>query len=378
MDCETVAGCIESDSGTQDAIASAITNNTNIQNAINNVFNANQSGGTVSEEYAAQDLMDPSTECNNDGAYGHIRTAVDRWFTRVTDVLEEIELTTDNQEMLTSALDVIPVLGTGLRAAGVGSLIGWFDNVRSFLADAFTAGDTLEKRDKIACDLFCVWQANCTLSFDQVRQYFWDNAESNFPSYENAFTDITALLLAMANPTELTGTFVVDCLLATEFGFTSFINDWFGVRVEAVANDLLLGEPSDDWTVTCDDCPEVCVSPSFRIVNPLGFSGGSVEVTDNMDGTWTAVGTAAFDTNAWRLAFVEENTGCCWNTISASYDNVPDNLDAQYNCGANPTDVDYGNGIGTGPLTVDLCAAGVIASDVDEAFVLTWTFEVCP
>lgn len=258
--CALVIACINDDVDVRQALANwfadAAQNNTTVINALAQAFNPDVPGGTVPPNIAAGDLMLHNSTCDNDTAWGNIRTGIiDRGMQRIQDVLEKIELTTDNQEMLADTIDIIPVLGVGLRAAGVGALIGWFDNVRAFLKDAFEAGDTVDKRDAMACDLFCIWQENCSLSFDQIRQYFWQNTIDNFPSYENAFTDIVALVIALGDPTELTGEFVVDCLLGAEYGFISFINDWFGVRLTAVQGDALIGDPSDDWMALCPDCP---------------------------------------------------------------------------------------------------------------------------
>lgn len=269
--CDEVAECIEFDEGTQAAIAAAIAGSAIIQQAINDTFNPDIPGDSASESYRAQNAYSTALGCNNDDGWGHIRDGlVERAFQRVRDVLDQIELTTDNQEMLAATLEAMPVFGVTLKAVGVSGIIAWFDNVRGFLADAWDAGDTLTKRDQVACDLFCIWQADCSLSFDQISEYFYQNAIDNFPTYENAFTDIAALLLAMSDPTELTGEFVVDCLLGTMFGFQSFVNDWFGVTIASVSNDMLFGEPSDDWTVACPDCPTEGWSHTFSDADGWG------------------------------------------------------------------------------------------------------------
>lgn len=378
MRCEDVAACINDDAGTQDAIANAITNNINIQNAIANTFNPNTVNTQSTAEYRKQNQMSDEVGCDNDVAWGRIRDGlVERSFQRVTDVLEEIELTTDNQEMLAKTLDAIPGLGEALQVIGVAAWISWFDNVRAFLADAFAAGDTLEKRDQIACDLFCIWQRNCTLSFENISQYFFRNAKREFPSWTNAYDSFNTLITAMADPTELTGDFVVDVLLASEFGFQSFINQWFGARIGTCGDDLLFGAANAGWETACETCPDPCIAPEFYTVNPVGFSGGTFDVTDNMDGTWTVVGTSAADSGANRLAFADVN-GCCWNVISAEYSGTPENLNAVYGCGAAPTDMDYGNGVVDTPATPGNCIGGIIAASVTIAFTVTVVLEACP
>jgi len=260
MICTLVEDCIANDDEVRNALGewflSASQNNLDVMLALQQAFNSAVPGNTVPGSVAAQNLMEHNDECDNDTAWGNIRDGIiDRGMQRVQDVLEQIELTTDNQEMLASVLDVIPVLGVSLKAVGVGSLIAFFDNVRAFLKDAFEAGDTVDKRDQMACDLFCIWQENCALSFGQIREYFWAKATETFPTWENAFVDIVTLIEALGDPTELTGDIVVNALMGAEYGFVSFINDWFGVHLNAIQGDALIGEPSDDWTTICDDCP---------------------------------------------------------------------------------------------------------------------------
>lgn len=245
--CEQMMECIENDAETRAAM----------ELLLQELQQQQQQGGTqATPERLAQNVLSANTTCDNDLAWGNIRSGiVDRVFQTVIDVIEQIEANTDNQEMLSISLDSIPVLGQIIQTAGVASWLQFFDNVREWLADQFAAGDTLEKRDQVACDLFCIWQVECSLSIAQISEYFQANAEAEFPSYNDAFTGMVTLILALGDPDELTGDLVVDALIGSMFGFTNFINSWFGVTLAQVENFALLGEASDDWALLCD-CPE--------------------------------------------------------------------------------------------------------------------------
>jgi hypothetical protein len=309
MICTLVEDCIANDEEVRNALGewflAASSSNLDVMLALQQAFNSAVPGNTVPSSVAAQNLFQHNDTCDENTAWGNIRNGIiDRAMQRVQDVLEQIELTTDNQEMLASFLDIIPVLGVSLKAVGVGSLISFFDNVRAFLKDAFEAGDTVDKRDQMACDLFCLWQVNCSLSFAQVRQYFWDAAELEFPSWENAFNDIVTLVEALGDPTTLTGDIVVNALLGAEYGFVSFINDWGGVHLNAIQGDALIGDPSDDWMTLCD-CSD---TPWCRV-----FTGDDLQTyfpayNDGTDdhATWTGTGWAHNSALPSRIALVAD------------------------------------------------------------------------
>jgi len=267
--CERVENCIRTDGDVDDALADLLQNPESdlyeaVHEEIQRDFDANNPGDRVPDATAQQPVMPPNPGCDNDTAYGHIYYGiVGRGMQHVQDVLEQIELTTDNQEMLAQTLATVPVLGEVLDVIGVDSFIAFLDNVRAFLKDAFEAGDTLEKRSKMACDLFCIWQQSCSLSFEQIRQYFWANVRSAFATFDTAFVDLFNLMEALANPTELTGEFVVDALMGAEYGYVSFINSFFGVTLRTVRNDALMGDTNDDWMVDCDTCP-ICYLWDFN------------------------------------------------------------------------------------------------------------------
>lgn len=382
--CEEIAACIEETEAVRNALAQwfsdAVDTDTIVQQALERAFDASKPGSEVPESYAAQNQYGAALGCDNDDGWGHIRNGlVDRSFDRVLQVLEEIEAVTNNQEMLAQFLNAIPAVGAFFDVIPVTDWVLWFDNVRAWMKEQFEAGDSTELRDAIACDLFCIWQVDCTLSFDQIRQYYWEKTVELVPLWSGAFDSMSALATALGVLSSTSfGSPIVYALVGSQYGFMTFVNSWFGVHVNVIGNDLALGEPSDDWTVLCDDCPDPCIEPIFTVINPGGtVPGGTVDVTDNLDGTWTVVGTSALDGDN-RLLFCDLN--CCWNVVSVVYSAVPENLNSHYTCGAQPTDSDIGNGAAGNPdpVVVDICIAGVLAASVSTAFTVTIVIEACP
>lgn len=285
--CDEVAECIEGSEAVQNALAQwfsdAVDNNTIVQQALQRSFDPGKGGSQIPDEYAQQNQYGAALGCDMDDGWGHIRSGlIDRSFQRVQDVLERIEFVTDNQEMLAEFLNAIPGVGAFFDVIPVTDWVLWFDNVRATLKEAFEAGDTTDLRDQIACDLFCIWQLNCSLSVDQIRQYYWQKTVDILPSWNGAFDSFVALGNALS---ELTSVSVpeqaVYALVGSQYGFLTYLNDWFGVHINATANDLALGEPSDDWEAICDDCPE-----NWTFVIDF-VTGENVSFVDIVLGTYT-------------------------------------------------------------------------------------------
>jgi len=265
--CEQVAECISEENPALMAaltnwMVNAINSNAAVQTALQNAFNPAVGGQEIPQEYAEQNQYGAALGCDNNDGWGHIREGlVDRSFDRVQQVLERIEFVTDNQEMLAEFVNAIPGVGAFFDVIPVTDWILWFDNVRATIKEAFEAGDSFDLRDQIACDLFCIWKVECSLSVEQIRDYYWTKTVEILPSWEGAFESFASLGAALSAFTSVSiPEQAVYALVGSQYGFLTFINDWFGIHINATANDLAMGEPSDDWIALCDDCPEDTVT----------------------------------------------------------------------------------------------------------------------
>jgi len=376
--CEEMAQCLTTENpAVVAALAQIIQSNQEIITAISNAI-TNGGGGIpgqpLSESQAASDTLpanvrDDEGECVLNNLWGACLFLVQSGNRAITDFFEQIEVASNTLETSAIVSQAIPAAGPYVSAAA-----DFADQLQENLSEGYAGAYTEAYEDELACALFCLARENCQLTPDMLITVMTDRL--GYVSGAENF----GVVMARVGTGVFVGSAIADSafyIYFTALRFGQQFGDIVGFR--PLTDLMSLGADqlsSDNWTVLCE-CPETCVEPSFRVVNPLGFSGGTIELTDNMDGTWTLVGTAAFDTNGNRLAFVEESVGCCWETISLDFDTDPDNLNVQYNCGANPTDEDYGNGEGTGPLTPGLCGAGMVSSDVDEPFSVAWTFRAC-
>jgi len=276
--CALIIECIETDQDVKNALAQwfsdAVDNDVIVQQALQRAFDPGKGGSEIPDEYANQNQYGQALGCDNDDGWGHIRDGlINRSFQRVIDVLERIEFVTDNQEMLAEFLNAIPGVGAFFDVIPVTDWVLWFDNVRAWMKEAFEAADTTDLRDEIACDLFCIWQQDCSLSVEQIRRYYWDKTEALVPSWDGAFESFSSLGAALSQFSEVSfGDAVIYALVGSQYGFLTFINDWFGIHVNVVGNDLALGEPSDDWELLCDVCPEAWEHTFDFTIDEQGFT----------------------------------------------------------------------------------------------------------
>lgn len=372
--CALFIACITDDEDVREALNQWFIDQINdtssdVYNSIQQVYQQNVGGQPMPPSISGKPLIEVP-DCDLDTLFGAIFYTVDEMNEANFDAQQSAEAITNVLERASLLIGGVPVFET----LPVDEFFNYVQTIwTDDLFEAYAANDTEGYRDELRCDLFCIAQNNgCTLTIDLMFEYFVNRIGGD---PQNDF----AQLITYLTTGTWTGTQVNDIFYALQLIAMKLGNQFFQfLGLKSISTLLAIGArmPDSTWSIICETCV-VCVDPDFRVVNPLGYSGGSVMVTDNMDGTWTAVMTAVFDTDGYRLGIVESNTGCCYETIAVEYSSDPENLNAQYNCGANPDDTDYGNGIGTGALTIGLCAAGIIASDVDEPFTVTWTFRHC-
>jgi len=261
-------------------------------------------------------------------------------------------------EFIPVFIDAIPLFGD-LPFDEMFRLVNWyFENQVTVYNDDY---DLIKAN--LICDLKCFVQANGNI-FD------WDVWDEWLVYIGEQYPDNKAAgLFARYAPVRNTLVNQIAELLNQE----SSLQQYFDTLSIAWVGGLLT--PAD--CSGCDDCPPLCLEPNFTIINPGGtLPGGTVDVTDNMDGTWTVVGTSALDGDN-RLLFCDLN--CCWNVVSVVYSVTPENLNSYYQCGAQPTDSDIGNGAAGNPdpAVPDICIAGILAASASTAFTVTLVIEAC-
>lgn len=376
--CERVALCFtEENSALMDAVAAAIRNNPTLRLAISDAIS--QEGGAIpglplSETEAAsnslpENVYDEEGDCIYDNLWGGCLYLVQTANRAINDFFEILESAGNTLETATIVAETIPAAGDYVAAAGA-----FADQLQENISEGYAAAYTEEYEEQLACSIFCVAKENCDLSIDQLV----DILNQRLPD-PGDFSDF-GLVMARIGSGTYSGPEIADVafyLYFTALRFGQQFGDTLGIR--PLTDMMSLGADflsSDNWEILCD-CPTVCTAPSFVPVPIGGFSGGTVDTVDNMDGTWEVTGTAAVEGGDGRLLFADENQ-CCWKVISITYDAVTYALDAHYECGASPNEADPTNGLVTGALEVDGCYGGLAASRTGGGFTVVMTVELCP
>jgi len=378
--CEEMAICLTDENpAVVAALANLLQNNPTLLEAIN-AANAQNGGATpgqpISDEQSNQDTLpdnvkDAEGECLPNELWGAALYLVQSGNRAIVDVFEIIESASNTLENMEIISKNIPAAGNFISSAAA-----FADQLQEVIAEGYAAAYTETFEENLSCDIFCRARANCELTVDMLMDMMNDRLSEPID-----LGDFGEIMAGVA-----TGTWVGDDIANVAFllffaalRFGQQFGGTVGIRPLNILMSLGADQlASDNWEVLCD-CPPVCPAPEWRVVNPLGTNGGSFDQTDNMDGTWTVVFTAAQTdgVDAWRLAVVEAN-GCCWNAISVVYSITPENLNNYYTCGANPDDTDYGSGSVAGSVPEDECSAGVLAASLSSPFTVTVIYEACP
>jgi hypothetical protein len=258
-----------------------------------------------------QDITGYNPACDKDRAWGNLLNLVERAANNVMELFNQIELTTDNQEMINRLVDLLPGVGLVAGEIVIFDLSAWLDNVRDWMNDAFIAANTDDQREQAACDLLCLWNQTCSLSMDKIMSYFIEKTTSLVPSWSNVFGSAVSIISAMEDSTTSFGDAIFYAMLGAQFGLGYYLNDFFGLSFTKIAMNAALGEPSDDWTVLCDPCQ--CITVYSRPAElPPGFTVdvGTLGVSN------VILSSAPYDppgseVTAWLIAHFEITLNAC-------------------------------------------------------------------
>lgn len=261
--CSSMINCIENDEDVQNAfsqfIINQINNNSAVQTAINNVYNPVQPGMPLPEHIAEQNLLPSSTGCDENELWGAIVQLIDGMNVNNIDALERNESVGNAAERINLIFSAIPVIETLPVNEGINFLETiWTDDVY----EAYVSNDTTSYRDTLKCDLFCIARNNgCNLSIHAVFNYFVSRLDAT--SFDSFAQFAAYLVTGTWIGTEINDMFYATQTAALFYGNKFF--DLFGIRNFQDYLELGKRNPSNDWTIFCDECPPA--TPNFILQN---------------------------------------------------------------------------------------------------------------
>lgn len=272
--CDKVAECIENSSAVQTALLEYIEQLPTSQ------------GGTGLGQVLPPSTLETSIlgTCDNDNLYAACTQLVDFMNSAITDFLEIVEAGTGRLERMNVTVSAIPIIGILPLDEGLLFLDQLIENFTANYAAQYTT--TL--RDEYACELFCIAQENCGLTFEQMLDYFESKAIATFDR-----VSLTEAIDWFVFGT-WTGDLIVHGMHALFAWSILWGSEFFGVNlnrivrmVQAASNDS-----DNDWLIKCDDCNEPLIELELGYapcaVNNVGL-GANFELfgASPIDSAWT-------------------------------------------------------------------------------------------
>lgn len=277
--CSRILECIETTPEIQEAI-STYASTSNIDGNSTEVASNLESA-----------LVNNPVGCDNDIIFGMTRQLVEFADRLIKDLFEQIDSSQLTSTNVGYIIKLIPVLET----LPFDELFQLTDKLVDDLETAYLGASTQLLKDEIACDLFCIAQLNgCTLTLEQVRDYFQEKANVVF-----SYTSVLAFATDFIDGT-FVGNAVYYALNILFFQIFAFGGKWLDYLFSdylKVINSMY-NDPDSDWSTLCDDCGWQAIldftSDDYGIVfftdsdsSPIGqwTNGVGIEVTDIRQGT---------------------------------------------------------------------------------------------
>lgn len=265
--CEQVAECVDNDISVQQALINQIQNNPSFWMAIVDAISATGTavvGQPITETEAQSDItpdvIHTGTGCDLDMSWGASLFLVQSANRTITDFFEAMETLTNIPERLEKLVGLIPAIGNTLE-----NIVGFANELYDDLRENYAAAYTEAYEEQLACEIFCIIRADCSLTVDDI-------------------IDVLSARLAIDTPTVFasvitfigTGTFagqpVVDAMMWLYFNALKF-GQAFGAQVAGALGIRPLTQlmglgadtlASDNWQTLCE-CPVLCNSYDFRL-----------------------------------------------------------------------------------------------------------------
>lgn len=252
MSCEDVADCIEND--------------TDVQDAINNVYNQYGTGVPMPTSTRNTNIGGTIIDCNPDELWGAVNELIDSMNQNNIDAQEALEVVSNIAERIALVYSGIPLAET----LPIDEAIDYVQNVwTDTLFEVYEGNDTEGYRDELKCDLFCLSRDNaCLLTIDMLYDYFAERV-----GYVGL--DDFAALVAFLTGGVWAGTLVNDIFYLTQCAVLRYGNQFFtitGLRPMEMYMALGANNPDPDWEILCTECNNLCRLEYQFDNDPDGFN----------------------------------------------------------------------------------------------------------
>lgn len=286
--CQRIIDCINSTPDLQQLIA-----NTALGSGINGTDGVNSG-------IANSNILEGNVGCDNDNLFGMATGIVDLYNNLALDLIEQLSASTNSAGRLGDMIEAIP--GIGILPAD--DILQFAEAFMDDIEQNYQASYTVGLADEYRCELFCLAQDDCELTFTDIFNYFNDKmiasvAIVDWIDFVEFFTNglFSGEELVHAFHAFVAGTFMLS---GSILGIDS---SKLITMVSALFND-----PDSDWDVLCLSCLDwtqeylqVHGDPSIDgwVYNQGTYDNVGLEIDSTWNGTftgscipnWTFVGT---------------------------------------------------------------------------------------
>jgi len=182
--------------------------------------------------------------CNNDNLFGATTGLVDL----MNDIIEDlIEVLSNNSSLIGrvgDAIEGIPLIGE----LPLDDILQLVENFVDDLEQLYQANYTVAVRDQYRCDLFCIAQGDCTITFEQIYDYFEGEFGSTVPT-----NDVTEFVAWFATNSPANALIVPawHLFIAGIMRFGGMVLDIDSGRLITMVS-ALYNDPDGDWLTLCN------------------------------------------------------------------------------------------------------------------------------
>lgn len=232
--CQSVLDCINTNQDIQQAIASYA------------LGSSIEPTTPVNTTIAGSNVITQNIGCNDDNLFGAVTGIVDLYNNLARDIIQILVANTNQIGRLGDLIEMIPVVGL----LPVDDALQFVESFITDFEQNYLGAYTLILRDKYRCDLFCIAQGDCEITFQDIFDYF-----NNQLLNPHAPTDPLALVLYLSSNLFLGEQLVIAFNLLVA-GIFLFAGDILNVNSGKLVNmvSALFNDPDPDWAILCTVC----------------------------------------------------------------------------------------------------------------------------
>lgn len=281
MSCETMIDCIENNPDVGQALYEYL---------VNNGYGTGSSEAQatpVSPAISGMNLLPSGYTCDDDHLFGMARFIVQNLHDGTLQLLQQLELATNQAELLGVMVDNVEV------ASYIGSVLEFVTWIQDQFIEYYDAAWSTTVDDTLSCMVYCTIKGDCEVTIDKLITAYGQAVTESFslPLALDVVDDlwdwIDGLDYETAAAVAVVGSFHWSVLQMLRFG-SSAIAYTSGIRTFQQIIALAANDTDSDWNVLCDDCP----TPYPLIVIGAPCSGGVFGTVEQLSvDTWRVRGT---------------------------------------------------------------------------------------